>query len=200
MKEKNTLLAEIHHRVKNNLAVVSGLMQLHAFETDNIEVKERLTVSINRVKSIALIHEELYRSNSFSEICLPSNIKSLCKNIADIYDPKGLATTNFDMEEVSLNINKALPCALVVNEVFTNVYKHAFKERFGTIDVTLREVGERILLIISDDGPGLPDRIKEDSRSSMGFNLINNLTDQLDGEINVTNEGGCTVELLFDKD
>lgn len=199
VEEKNTLLAEIHHRVKNNLAVVSALMQLHVFETDNEEVEERLNSSINRVKSIALIHEELYKSNSFSEIALNKNIRDLMQNISGIYDPAGRVKVGYNLQEVKVSINKALPCALIVNEILTNVYKHAFSGEGGEIAIDLSENEDGIRLRVSDNGTGLPEEVlqNESGASSMGFNLMYSLAEQLDGTISFENDGGLKVELAF---
>lgn len=201
VEEKNTLLAEIHHRVKNNLAVVSGLMQLHVFETDDKEVAERLNVSINRVKSIALIHEELYKSNNFSEISLNKNIRDLMGSIAGIYDPGSKVKVNLDLDEVFVSINQALPCALIVNEILTNAYKHAFEKEEGEINIHLTESETGILLKVADNGKGLPERIlsKVREKPSIGFSLMYSLAEQLGGNISFKDNAGLTVHLVFEK-
>ncbi len=198
IKEKETLLAEIHHRVKNNLAVVSGLMQLQTYETRNQEVIERLNSSINRIKSIALIHEELYKSHSFSQVSLKKNIEDLIQNIAAVSDPEEKVKVELELSDVNLDINQALPCALIINEAVTNAYKHAFNgDKKGVFRIELKLEGEEVQLTIRDNGPGLPADFQPNEAASMGFNLIHSLAEQLDGHIRYHNEDGLVVHLRF---
>lgn len=200
LKEKETLLAEIHHRVKNNLAVITGLLQLHIEEEDNEESLNRLYDSVSRIYTIGNIHEQLYQSNSFSKLEFTDNIRKLTSNISDTFKSDKEIEVNFKCDEVFLNINQALPCSLIVNEVLTNILKHAFAGRkHGKIYVGL-SVKESSLaqLVINDDGIGLPDDFDVKNKSSLGLTLIDVLSNQLEAEYNYqSSETGTTFTMQF---
>lgn len=184
LKEKETLLLEIHHRVKNNLAVVSGMMQLQAFEEEDEVIKSKLFDSVARIQSMASIHELLYQSKSFSKLDFDKNIKSLVSNITNTFNNDLDLDVHFDMDHISLNINQALPCSLMVNEVVTNVLKHAFDyEENSKLYVQARKEGEQIQVCIRDNGKGLPpDFNQKKNKGSLGLQLITTLARQLEAE------------------
>ncbi|MFP8488706.1 PAS domain S-box protein [Gracilimonas sp. Q87] len=182
LKEKEIMLAEIHHRVKNNLAVVSAMLQLQSFDEENPEVLERLSASTSRIKTIANIHESLYQNETFSRIDISENIRKLTHNIARVFNIGKNIKIDFSLEQVQLNINQAVPCSLIVNEVLINAFRHAFtKEKGGNISVHLSEQDNQVQLKIKDNGIGLPDDFGKKSHSS-GTMIIQVLTEQLDGE------------------
>ena len=195
LKEKEILLAEIHHRVKNNLAVVSGMMQLQALEEENKEIKDRLFDSISRIKTMANIHEQLYKSNSFSKLEFSDNLRSLVLSIQKTFQTDTQIDVNFDCQPVSININQAIPCSLIVNEVVTNVFKHAFPERKkGNIRIALNTNSKNdIQLSISDDGIGLPGDINAIGGGSLGVSLIDVLSQQLNADYTYNSNGSGTV-------
>lgn len=196
LSEKETLLSEIHHRVKNNLAIVSGLMQLQAFSTDNEEFAKMLNVSVSRMRSIAGIHEQLYQSNSFSTIDLAENLKRLITEVINTMQIPTNIHQDLDLQSVSLSMDQALPCTLIVNEVVTNILKHAFVDsEEGTISVHLSEKNNRVTLVISDNGVGLPDDFDIEKSDSLGMELINTLSEQLGA---VYSYGPDTVGTRFD--
>lgn len=204
LREKETLLAEIHHRVKNNLAVVSGMMQLQVSEDNDSELTDRLMDSIIRIKTMANIHEQLYQSNSFSKLAFADNIQSLVLNILKTFRSKTEVDIDFNCEPVQLNINQAIPCSLIVNEVATNIFKHAFPGRKkGTITISLHgsENNNSIQLSIRDNGVGLPDDFDSSDTSSLGLNLIDVLSQQLaaDYKYESCNEG-TLFTIRFKKD
>ncbi len=184
LKEKETLLMEIHHRVKNNLAVVSGMMQLQAFNTEDKNLKDKLFDSVVRIKTMASIHEILYQSNSYANLELGQNIKKLVSNVMEYSQLDTNIALNFDLESVVVNINQAIPCSLIVNEVVTNAFKHAFdKGQKGTLSVEISEENKAIHVRIKDNGKGLPDNFENISKNnSLGFKLIDTLATQLKGE------------------
>ena len=187
LEEKNTLLAEIHHRVKNNLAVVSGLMQIQAFEEENKEVEAKLLDSVSRIRTMASIHELLYESNSFSHINFSSMVKKLTKDISTaMRGEKKIELEIFD-DPIKLNINQAIPCAIMVNEVLTNAFKHAFKgENEGKIVVSMKTDGEKVSVAVRDNGVGFEeDKVKDGG--SLGLHLIQILTQQIEGEYQYEN-------------
>lgn len=197
LEEKETLLTEVHHRVKNNLAVVSGIMEMQAIESENEELKNKLFDSQSRIKSIALTHELLYQEKTFSSISYSSNVKKLIGSISKTMN-NGVSF-DFDMDKVKLNINQALPCSLILNELVTNSLKHAFKGKRGKVKIALKEKGETIHLIIKDDGVGLPDSFTLDEANTMGFTLVKILSRQLNGHLNVTRNNGTQFHLQFSK-
>lgn len=201
LKEKETLLSEIHHRVKNNLAVISGLMEMQAINTDNEELTQKLIESVLRVKSIAEIHERLYQSDSFAHIQFSEGIKSLIEHIVRTLQAGTKIDLKFNMDQTELNINQSVPCSLLVNEVITNILKHGFNGvDKGTITVNLNEADSAILLEIIDDGNGLPDDFNTKVYTSMGLKLIELLSEQLEADIrHETVNGLTTFALSFKK-
>ncbi|MBD3615829.1 MAG: PAS domain S-box protein [Gracilimonas sp.] len=201
LQEKETLLAEIHHRVKNNLAVVSGMMQLQAFGSDNEELQAQLLDSVARIKTMASVHELLYQSNSFSQLEFSETLKKLVENVSDTYLTDKEIVVDIQCDPVTLNINLAIPAALIVNEVLTNAYKHAFKaSKDGKIIFKLKEKDSQIYIEIADNGVGMPQNKMEKVESSLGMHLIAVLSDQLEGVQEYKSKGkGTTFTLNFPK-
>jgi len=183
LKEKETLLAEIHHRVKNNLAVVSSLMEIQAMNSNDQELNNQLMSNVMRIKSIAAIHEQLYKSNSFSRLRFAKGLERLVNSIVNTMQFDVDISLKFQLEEVELSINQGLPCSLIVNEIITNILKHAYKGRkTGNITITLQKTNNNVTLQIEDDGIGLPENFDRIDGGSMGLQLIDLLTEQLKGE------------------
>ena len=159
LEEKETLLSEIHHRVKNNLAVVSGMMQLQAFEDENEELKNRLYDSVIRIQTMASVHELLYQSNSFSKLDFSDTLSKLVENISGMLETSAKIKLHIDCEQIKLNINKAIPASLIVNEVVTNIYKHAFKGvGSGNLYLSVFQKNGKINISIKDDGVGMSEK------------------------------------------
>ncbi|WP_170864444.1 PAS domain-containing protein [Fodinibius roseus] len=202
LKEKETLLREIHHRVKNNLAVVSGMMQLQAFSEEDESLKDKLFDSVVRIKTMASIHELLYQSNSYSHLQLGQNIKKLVSNVTGAFQKDANITLHFDLEPVAININQAIPCSLIVNEVVTNVYKHAFdQEQKGTLHVEIFEENKIVHIRIRDNGQGLPDNFDSAFKgNNLGLQLIDTLAIQLDANYGYESlDQGTLFTLSFEK-
>lgn len=200
LQEKETLLTEVHHRVKNNLAVISGMMQLQAYEQVNQEVKDKLLDSIARIQTMAGIHELLYSSNSFSKLRLDENIQKLVSEIAKTFQMDDQLKLDFNLEPLTINVNQAIPCSLIINEVVTNALKHAFHEgEEGAIYITLSEKNNTIFLVIKDNGKGLPDEYKNlVQQESLGFRLIDTLATQLEAESQfISQNNGTQFSLQF---
>ncbi|WP_445665569.1 PAS domain S-box protein [Fodinibius sp. AD559] len=204
LEEKEILLSEIHHRVKNNLAIISGLLLMESmnWEEDTM-VYQVLTQSKLRIHSMAKIHEKLYQTGSFTDIDLGNYITELTETIVqnmNIRD-KDISLT-VDCDEVTLNINQALPCALIINELVTNAFKYAFNEgRPGELEVRFKNEGGTISLVVRDNGPGLPDDFEAMTETSLGHRLIHQLVKQLDGDIVVASgePEGTRYEITFEK-
>lgn len=200
LREKEILLAEIHHRVKNNLAVISGLLQMQIWEAENETVEGVLKDSQMRVKSIALVHEKLYQSEDLSHIEFDKYINELLEGIEQTYRHEDTDVRfETDIEPVIININQAIPCSLLLNELVVNAYKHAFvNSSKGLIYIQLKRDDSMIELLVKDDGVGLDDSIKSSGSSSLGMSLINTLVKQLNGKIESHNDGGALFRLTFE--
>lgn len=200
LKEKNILLAEIHHRVKNNLAVVSGMMQLQAFETDNETLQDKLFDSVVRIKSIASVHEILYQSNSFSDLNFSDTVEKLVENISSTLQTTVPVEIIYDTDPINLDINKAIPAALVINEVVTNAYKHAFtNNKQGKISFTIRDTNGAVEIVIKDNGKGIEDAEPENNQS-LGMQLIREISSQIYGKFTYRKvENGTEFRLSFER-
>ena len=199
IKEKETLLAEIHHRVKNNLAIVSSLMQMQAMNSESDELNRQLLESVLRIKSMAGIHEQLYQAQNFAKLQFSDSLKSLSENIVDTLQTDTNVELKLDLESIELNINQSVPCSLLINEVITNILKHGFmgKDR-GTIHIQTKVDSDLVTIRIVDDGVGLPDDFDQKKHTSLGLELIDLLSKQLDGENRyISNGNGTTFELKF---
>jgi PAS domain S-box-containing protein len=202
LSEKETLLMEIHHRVKNNLAVVSGLMQLQAFSSSDEVLREKLNDSVNRIKTMASIHELLYKSNSFSRLDTDDIIQKLISEIIHGFGSETTLSTKFKLQSIELNINQAIPLSLIINEVVTNILKHAFTGRDqGMLAVFISESNQKIQLRITDNGKGLPKGFPNDVKTdSLGLQLIDTLSSQLEADYEYETEKGEThFRLTFQK-
>ncbi len=206
LQEKEILLKEIHHRVKNNLQVVSSLLFLQTRFVKDETVLHALEESRSRVQTMAMIHDKLYRSNDFTRIDFLEYLRSLTQELVATYHHSTRpVTVNTEGEEVLLNINVAVPCGLIVNELVTNALKHAFPLDGETaanstpdkIFIGLKQRSDMVELIVSDNGKGLPPDIDLENIDSLGMKLISMLTSQLHGEMTVEREHGTKFILTF---
>lgn len=201
LKEKEVLLAEIHHRVKNNLAVITGLLELQSYDTKNEDAKMILSESRMRIHSIALVHEKLYQSDYLSKIEIHSYIRELCSIVQETMGVVSVPVeVTFDLDELSFIITQAIPCGLLLNEILTNCFKHAFKNReSGEIRIRLIEKEDHILFSVSDNGIGLIKERYSGNNSSLGLKLIRTLAKQLNAETNIYSDDGAVFEFQFKK-
>lgn len=203
--EKEVLLKEIHHRVKNNMAVISGLLELQAMNTQDTGLQDLLKESQLRIFSMAMIHEKLYQTETFSDIDFAEYVKELVKTITDTIDvsEKDIGMT-YKLNAIRLNINQAIPAALIINEAVVNSFKHAFEGRDkGVITISMNQEGNDIKLKIEDDGKGLPENFEIERQQSLGTTLIQTLTEQLGGTLSLaaaSKGSGTCVEICFTKD
>ena len=200
--EKRVLLEEIHHRVKNNLAIVSGLLQMQVMSVDDERLSNYLQNSQLRIQSMSIVHEMLYQSKTLSDIEMESYIEKLVRVIANTLEPGDKdITVNVTSEDFRLNINQAIPCALIVNELVTNSFEFAFENKdSGKIDVMMSKDDNIIRLKVQDDGVGLPENFEEMRKTSLGMSLIDNLTKQLETEIEIeSGDWGSAFEFVFEK-
>ncbi|MCP4715646.1 MAG: histidine kinase, partial [Deltaproteobacteria bacterium] len=201
LKEKDVLLKEIHHRVKNNLSVISSLLDLQADKLQEPRVDEAFRECKNRIRSMALIHNNMYLSESLAEIDFQDYVKNLAETLCSTYavQPEALAV-NIAIDKVLLDIDKAIPCGLIINELFTNALKYAFPGgRPGAVSVAFKQDPESKLyeLRFCDDGVGLPDELDVEQTESLGLRIVTLLTRQLCGTVQVIRGGGTEIVIQF---
>ncbi|WP_158551503.1 PAS domain S-box protein [Rhodohalobacter sp. SW132] len=202
LNEKEVLLQEIHHRVKNNLAIVSGLFQLEIYNTEDKQLQYILSANQMRIKSMALIHESLYSHSDFTDIHFGKYLEELSSTIFKTFTAEAESLKlELDTDSLSLNINQAIPCALLVNELLINALKHAFPdERDGKIKVTLREKDGFVHLSVQDNGVGLDPGVNFENPATLGLKLISHLVKQLYGDIKADSSEGTTFTVSFRKE
>lgn len=198
LEEKLILVKEIHHRVKNNLQIISSLLHM---QTSKIKDKKLLSVlkeSEDRVQSMSLVHEKLYQSDLMATIDFSEYIHSLAERLISSYCVHNNITLKIQSDALLLSINTAIPCGLIINEILTNAIKYAFPEnRDGVISIILKVADKQIILKISDNGIGLPENLNIEKATSLGMKLIQVLTDQIDGELTSNNNNGTLYTLSF---
>lgn len=195
LREKETLLSEIHHRVKNNLAVITGLLELQMEYSDDEYSTRTLKESQRRVQSIAMIHEKLYQNERLSEIDFKKYIEELLEILTYSFNFENKKIdVSKDVDDINLSIDQSIPCGLILNELVSNAYEHAFNGRDeGDILVEFKKEGEKILFSVADNGCGLPDDIHEKKLESLGITLVETLAMQLYGDLNIQSNGEGTV-------
>jgi PAS domain S-box-containing protein len=200
LQEKEVLLKEIHHRVKNNMQIISSILNLQAGSVKDPAALECLRKSQSRIRSMALVHEKLYRSRDYSRIDFGEYLSSLASALfQSCRTDSNQIRLDFKAEEVFLDINTAIPCGLVANELIVNALKCAFPEgRSGVVKIRLRPLGQdNYRLIISDDGVGFPKDLNFRKTESLGMQLVTLLVGQLDGTIDLKRKGGTTFDIVF---
>jgi PAS domain S-box-containing protein len=199
VREKEILIQEIHHRVKNNMQIISSLLNLQSRYVEDGEAVDVLKESQNRVKSMAMIHEKLYQSADLTQINFVDYIQSLVSNLLYSYDIKSdHIKPILEVDDVNLNIETAVPCGLIISELVSNSLKYAFPDGIkGEISVSLKVVDEEYELTISDNGIGLPDELDLEKIDSLGLLLVTSLTEQIDGEITIRSIKGTEFKIKF---
>lgn len=200
LKEQETLLREIHHRVNNNMQIISSLLSLQSTQVNDERDLHLFIDSQNRVKSMAKVHERLYQSKDLSSIKFAEYGMSLLNDLFSSHRASPRIRLRADIEDVSFNMETAIPCGLIINELVSNSLKYAFPHGEGEIYVSLMHYeGNRYLLTINDNGIGLPKEIDFKNTQSLGFRLVNNLTNQLEGEIELDRTNGTTFRIIFEE-
>lgn len=198
VKEKEVLLAELHHRVKNNMAIISGLFSFTIDSTDNEETKRILNESKSRIYSMALIHNKLYQKPGLEKVRFDEYITDLVKEVEQSFPANRTdIEIALNLEPISLDINRAIPGGLILNELLINCYKHAFKNRDkGTILIILRSDKTKHYLLVIDDGVGIDEGYKE--KESIGMMVLDALTEQLDATYTIASKNGTHFEMIMD--
>ncbi len=201
LKEKEVLLQEIHHRVKNNMQVISSLLRLQAGETRDKREEELLRDSRNRIKSMALIHEKLYQSKDLSHINFNDYVGVMVKSLYRSYGvDTGKIALKIESGDISIGIDTAIPCGLIVNELVSNALKYAFPEgKKGEVNIALRKSsGDALELIVSDNGAGIPEGVDFRNTGSLGLRLVVTLAEnQLQGKIKYNRAKGTEFKIRF---
>ena len=201
LAEKETLLKEVHHRVKNNMQVISSLLRLQAGTVKDKDALAMLKDSQHRIQSMALVYNKLYQSQNLARIDMADYIKELTVGLIKSYTASPYrVTASIDPSDVFLGVDMAIPCGLVINALVTNSLKYAFPEnRTGQIAISLKESGNQELeLVLSDNGVGIPDGLTPANTSTLGLKLATNLVqDQLDGKIELDRSQGTTFKITF---
>jgi PAS domain S-box-containing protein len=199
LREKEILLKEIHHRVKNNLQIVSSLLNLQSLQIADKALAKSLTTSRNRIHSMALVHEKLYQSENLSRVDFKQYIKELTLYLFDSYDVKPeKIESHFDLQTVTYAVDIAIPCGLIVHELVSNALQHAFPgNRSGTISISLRDENGATKLSVGDDGVGLPAGKDIENEQHLGLQLVDMLTDQLKGTVSTDRSSGTRFSIEF---
>ncbi|PKL66587.1 MAG: hypothetical protein CVV28_09290 [Methanobacteriales archaeon HGW-Methanobacteriales-1] len=197
LEEKDVLLREIHHRVKNNMQIISSLLSL---ESSNVFDKRDVglfTIVQDRVKSIALIHDNLYQSEDLSSIKFEDYIKNLSSQLFSTYTRNSNIKLVTDIVDLKFNLETAIPLGLILNELISNSLKHAFSDFEGEIFISLHHKGEEIEVIIKDNGVGLPEDVDIKNPKKLGLQLVSSLVEQLEGTIELDRSHGTKFKIKF---
>jgi PAS domain S-box-containing protein len=200
IREKEVMLQEIHHRVKNNLQMVSSLISLQKHSISDAVVLDQLESIANRISTMGTLHSTIYREESFGEVDMREYVESIVSQLRNSSDSSAGIEVHLSVEQVQLELAEALPCGLIINEALTNAYKHAFTDgERGEISVTLEShEGDSRRLCISDNGVGIPGHhTAAATEGGIGFQLILALAEQLRGTARWHSDAGTTVEVIF---
>lgn len=200
LREKNALLQEVHHRVKNNLNVITSLLNLQAHQiTSRDDALEAFSESRNRIHAMALVHERLYSSEDFSRIDMHAYISQIAHELIDVLGAGATIQLDLNVEELNLDISKAIPCGLILNELITNSLKHAFNETpSGNLQIRFYREDDELILLVKDDGVGLPEDFDLEQVDSLGLHIVKLLSEQVEGEIAISGRSGTEITIRFD--
>ncbi|CAN5394478.1 hypothetical protein BH09BAC5_BH09BAC5_08610 [soil metagenome] len=199
LKEKEVLLKEVHHRVKNNLQVISSILNLQSSYVKDKRTLEILLESQNRIKSMAFVHESLYQTKDFSNISFREYVENISRNLVHSYAATDSPPVlNLNLDDIQLNLDTAIPCGLIINELLTNSLKYAFPNgKAGKIDIEIREKAGKVTMSISDNGIGLPEKIDFRNTESLGLQLVVSLVEQINGKIKLDTKKGTKFTIEF---
>tara|TARA_B100000315_G_scaffold10371_1_gene9999 strand:- start:310 stop:3903 length:3594 start_codon:yes stop_codon:yes gene_type:complete len=199
LDEKEVLVKEINHRVKNNLQIISSLLSLQSRDIQDQQALQAFKVSQDRIKAMALVHEKFYQSENLGQIDFGGYLQSLT---ADLYNSYGLNTQGIelqvDVDRILMGVDTAIPCGLIINELVSNALKHAFLEGVaGEISVSVREEGDEYTLVVKDNGVGLPEGLDIRQTTTLGLTIVNALAQQIRGAIDLSSDGGSEIKITF---
>jgi two-component sensor histidine kinase len=200
LKEKELLVKEVHHRVKNNMQIIISLLKLQAEKIDDKNVEMYFAEAQNRIQSMALIHEFLYKKEKMDFLQIDKYITELTKEIQTSYtQPHHTINLTCDCDEILLDFDTSIPLGLIVNELVTNAYKHAFPDGVGNIWVSLKSIGNNYSLKVRDNGIGIQHDNEAKKENSLGMELIYLLANQINGSVELSHNNGFEVQIIFPK-
>lgn len=201
LNEKEILLKEVHHRVKNNLQVISSILNLQSSYVKDENTLAILRESQNRIKSMSFIHESLYQTKDFSQVNFSAYLENLVRNLVQSYQiENNNIILNLDIGQVSLNLDQSIPCGLIVNELVSNAIKYAYSpNEKGILNVKLIEEKRKITIIVEDKGKGLPEGFSIQDTQTLGLQLVDSLVQQIEAEIKVESKKGTKYTISFVK-
>ncbi|HLP11893.1 MAG TPA: tetratricopeptide repeat protein [Flavobacteriales bacterium] len=197
LEEKEILLKEIHHRVKNNLQVISSLLSIQSRYITDEKALEAINESKDRVSAISLLHQEIYKNEVLKTIRADEYVHALAKGLQQTFDPKESTPLHIDTQSVLMDVDQLIPLGLILNELLTNAYKYASGAGNNGIAVTLRVLNAQVMVSVHDNGPGIAVGFDLNSTKSLGFKLVHMLTQKLKGGITFENKEGLLVSLVF---
>jgi two-component sensor histidine kinase len=200
LHEKEVLIKELHHRVKNNLQVVSSLLALQARKVEDPKYRAYFEESKNRIHAMALVHEKLYHSEDMAKIDFSSYLNDLTRYLFYTYNTnRQLVLLRLDVKDIHLGIDAAVPCAMIINELVSNSLKHGFPAgRSGELSVSLnKDAGGKHTLSVNDTGVGVPPSFNIRTSGSLGMQIVQSLTKQIRGTIEIDGSRGMRVEIIF---
>ena len=200
VREKEWLLKEVHHRVKNNLQIVTSLLNSQSDIIGEGPVVDALLEGKHRIQAMAMIHQRLYNTDEYNCVLMPSYISELVDYLKESFNPGTRIIFKLSIDPVALNLSVAVPCALILNEAISNSLKHGFPNgREGTVTVELRSLGgQRKLLRVADDGIGIPPSVDETNPASFGLRLIRGFTSDISGTLKIEKCKGTSIVIVFD--
>lgn len=201
LNQKEVLLKEIHHRVKNNLQLVSGLMQLQGSQSNDSKIKEIMDEGQNRIRSMSLIHQQLYESENLDKIDFSKYIEALIQDISVMLQSESkVVDIRLETPDFFLDIDTAVPLGLILNELVINSYKHAFTDKStGEIFILVNEMESSFEMKVIDNGKGLPEDFDADNSDFLGVKLVRGLSRQIGGKSEFLNSDGTTAIVNFKK-
>jgi len=203
LQEKDILIKEVHHRVKNNLQLISSILKMHCYRTEDGETKEILENCRNRIFSMAMIHEHLYRSDNLAEVRMADYIPRLAANLSSQRpdDLQGVEILTRCDPDITLDIDTCIPCGIIINELITNALKYAYAPgKHGEVEVSLHHVANRsgyLRLEVANDGEMPEDAPDLETSSTLGMQLVSSLTAQIDGNAEVSRNGNLRIAITF---
>lgn len=199
LKEKEVLLKEVHHRVKNNLQVISSILNLQSSYVKDKKSLDLLLESQNRIKSMAFVHESLYQTKDFSNINFSSYVENICSNLVHSYsNPDNPPELEMKLDNIQLNLDTAIPCGLIINELISNALKYAFRGAGkGKLLVEVKKSKDQLSIVIADNGKGLPENIDFRNTESLGLQLVVTLVEQINGKISLETKKGTKFTIEF---
>jgi len=207
LKEKEILLKEINHRVKNNMQIISSLLNIQLNFIKDPSIKQIFNQCRSRIKAISLVHDRLYRSDSLEKINFSRYIQTLVTHLMSVYEisPRFIKM-HLNLDDIDLDVNKGIPLALITNELVSNSFKHAFPDQSlfkninkeqNRINVNLKKKNGSAEFIVKDNGIGLPENFNEKTNKSLGMQLVQDLVKQINGKIKIDSRKGTSIKIIF---